>query len=390
MIMIRAARALAPKTARSSYTWLRDVCQCPKCVHPSTKQKLHRSSDRLDATVASESRTDEGRHVTWNDGHTSFYPKHFLERYASPVHIAKFHHQIPVQPWTSKSIQSVSSFFVTYSSLSSTQGLVTAIEQVSKYGILFITDVPNSKTSNEECEVRTLAEKFGYIRPTFYGLLWDVANIRNSKNIACTNLNLDLHMDLLYFHHPPQYQILHCLRNKVSGGTSAFVDAFQVAEALRELSPASFSALATTPVPFQYINNGHHLYHTHLTIELDPLQRDSVPLEKRTIKYVNYSPPFQGPLPLSKEIDHFYASLRRFADLLDAKENRYEYTMREGDAVLFDNRRVLHARTAFQDLPGVQVKEGDVNRWLKGCYLDDDALRDRYRVMKAKLESEGI
>ena len=167
---------------------------------------------------------------------------------------------------------------------------------------------------------------------------------------------------------------------------STFVDAFRVAETLRKDSPSHFKALATTLVPFQYINNGHHLYHAHPTIELDPSQADSTPLEKRPIKHVNYSPPFQAPFPLSEGLNHFYASLRSFTDLLDADENRYEYTLREGDAVLFDNRRVLHARTAFTDMPGVQIKEGDPNRWLKGCYLDDDALLDRYRVMKAKLE----
>ncbi len=176
----------------------------------------------------------------------------------------------------------------------------------------------------------------------------------------------------------------------MKGGTSFFVDAFHVAETLRENSPSSFKALATTPVPFQYINDGHHLYHAHPTIELDPLQEDSTPLIKRSIKYVNYSPPFQAPFPRSKEPDHFYASLRNFADLLDAKENRYEYTLREGDAVIFDNRRVMHARTAFTDIPGLEIEEGDANRWLKGCYLDDDAILDRYRVMKAKLDNRNV
>ncbi|KAF8639197.1 hypothetical protein AX17_001683 [Amanita inopinata Kibby_2008] len=265
------------------------------------------------------------------------------------------------------------------------------MEHVSKYGLLIVTGVPNLETSTEKCELRALASKFGEIRPTFYGLLWDVVNERNSKNIAYTNLHLDLHMDLLYFQHPPRYQILHCLRNKVAGGTSIFVDATNAAEILRRQSPSSFTTLASTSVPFQYINDGHHLYHAHPTIELDPSQAcGSVPLEDRTIMHINYSPPFQAPLSLMTSpgrLHQLYTSLRDFADLLDVSENRYEYTLREGDAVVFDNRRVLHARTSFEDIPGQEIKDGITTRWLKGCYLEADALMDRYRVMKGTLDN---
>ena len=175
-------------------TWLRDICQCPKCVHPSTRQKLRRSSDALGASIAAHSSTADGLHVTWHDGHASFYPKSFLDRYAASDHIQH------LQPWTRLSIQRTPSLFVTYSSLSTTRGLVAAMEQISTHGILFVTDVPNAETSDEQCELRTLAELFGYIRPTFYGPVWDVINVRNSKNIAYTNLHLDLHMDLLSVH----------------------------------------------------------------------------------------------------------------------------------------------------------------------------------------------
>lgn len=47
------------------------------------------------------------------------------------------------------------------------------------------------------CELRKLAETFSNIRETFYGQVWDVVNVRNSRNIAYTNLDLGLHMDLL-------------------------------------------------------------------------------------------------------------------------------------------------------------------------------------------------
>ena len=184
-----------------SYAWLRDCCRCPKCIHPATSQKLHRSSDMLDShrsTPVREQRDDDGWHITWKDNHSSFYPKSFLERYALPDLNSLV--EVPTQLWTKQSLQNLPSLFVTYSFLSTTRGLVNAIEQVSKYGILFITGVGTDKVSHQECELRILAQKFGEIRPTLYGLLWDVLNKRDSKNIAYTNLGLDVHADLMFVH----------------------------------------------------------------------------------------------------------------------------------------------------------------------------------------------
>ena len=202
-----------------------------------------------------------------------------------------------------------------------------------------------------------------------------------------------------YFQHPPRYQILHCLRNQVIGGTSIFVDALHVARKLRESHPADFDILTKTPVAFHYIVDGHHLHHEHPTIELAPLSSisssssttrssssSSEPPHQK-ISHINYSPPFQAPLFLNTPLE-FYSALARFAEMLNDPVNVFEYTLREGDAVVFDNRRVLHARTAFRDKPGVEKMKrgGEINRWLKGCYLEADALADRVRVLRAKLQ----
>jgi len=158
---------------------------------------------------------------------------------------------------------------------------------------------------------------------------------------------------------------------------------------LRKTHPEDFNILATTAVPFHYINDGHHLHYEHPTIELAPLSThiatstadDSTP----EIRHINYSPPFQAPLLLDSTPPAFYDALGRYAALLDDPKNILDYTLREGDAVLFDNRRVLHARTSFTD-DGVNAGvDGETNRWLKGCYLEADAILDRGRVLRTKL-----
>ena len=184
-----------------SYQWLRDSCQCPSCVHPSTRQKLHRTSDiPYNVAPAKEGvrAGQDGVHIKWTSGHTSFYPSTFLERYASSERLNTFHKDVHKQSWDAKLISQSSDLFLSYGSLRSDVGLLDAITQLSKYGLLFLSGVPNTETSDERCEVRRVADTFGQLRSTFYGETWDVKNIVNSRNIAYTNLFLGLHTDLSY------------------------------------------------------------------------------------------------------------------------------------------------------------------------------------------------
>ena len=175
------------------------------------------------------------------------------------------------------------------------------------------------------------------------------------------------------------------------GGSSLFVDALKAAEELRRNSPAEFRCLAETLVPFHYINNGHHLHYEHPTIELSSNpslgSANDLSLDSQTpITHVNYSPPFMAPL-FADTPPRFYDAFSEFSSLLARPENTYRYTLKEGDAVIFDNRRVLHARTAFNELEGTEEHVGETSRWLKGCYLEAEALLDRSRILRRKLET---
>jgi hypothetical protein len=185
--------------ASFSYRWLRDSCQCPSCIHPSTSQKLHKTSDiYFDIKPTGIKASDEGLHVEWMTGHSAFYATTFLERHSSPSKLFAAHRDVPRIPWDVSTISKVPNLFLPYRSLQNPSSLLAAITQLSQLGLLFVTGVPNTESSDQTCELRTLAQLFGEIRNTFYGELWDVKNVRNSRNIAYTNLDLGLHMDLLY------------------------------------------------------------------------------------------------------------------------------------------------------------------------------------------------
>jgi gamma-butyrobetaine dioxygenase len=168
----------------------------------------------------------------------------------------------------------------------------------------------------------------------------------------------------------------------VNGGTSLFVDAFAAAEKLRQTDPKAFDLLASTPVPFHYVNDGHHLHRNHTTFEL--ARFPDILTGKFELININYSPPFQAPLPPNTS-PAFFDAFAKFSELLEDKRAVYRHTLRETDAVVFDNRRVLHARTAFTD--GDVMEDGDgVNRWLKGCYFDANLMMDRGRILREKAE----
>ena len=73
----------------------------------------------------------------------------------------------------------------------------------------------------------------------------------------------------------------------------------------------------------------------------------------------------------------FYASYRLFARLL--RDPRFQLKLRllDGDLVAFDNRRVLHGRTAFSAAKSL--------RHLRGCYLTRDSVYSEAALLRRKL-----
>jgi gamma-butyrobetaine dioxygenase len=192
--------------------------------------------------------------------------------------------------------------------------------------------------------------------------------------------------DFRYFSSPPRFQALHCLRNRVEGGSSYFVDAFSAVSNMVRENPD----YVVPKIDFEYDNDGHYLHYTH------PLFMGSGVDFSMPNTAVNWSPPFQG-LPRSairkrgQSETKWFRSLDLFQKALE-RQKEWEFTLEEGDLVLFDNRRVLHARRAFRDLTeaereerGVELVEGESSRWLKGCYLDGEVVWDKLAVLHRQL-----
>lgn len=70
------------------------------------------------------------------------------------------------------------------------------LDSLVKNGIVFLNEMPVKAESDGVAPLKRAVNAIGSVRHTWYGELWDVKAEEGSKNIAYTNLDLGLHMDL--------------------------------------------------------------------------------------------------------------------------------------------------------------------------------------------------
>jgi gamma-butyrobetaine dioxygenase len=217
--------------------------------------------------------------------------------------------------------------------------------------------------SGLDCRERSVLEfagRIGFVRTTNYGDLFDVVSVPEPNNLAYSSMGLPLHTDNPYRDPTPTVQLLHCLSPASSGGLSRFSDGFAAVELLRAEHPGALDTLSTTAVEFRFIDSDVHLQHRAPIISLDAAGNTAaVRLNHRSMV-----------TPDPEIADEFYEAYLLFCKVLESRA--IEVQLKAGDVVLFDNRRVLHARTAFD----ITTK-----RHLQGCYIDIDAVLSTARIL---------
>jgi gamma-butyrobetaine dioxygenase len=124
--------------------------------------------------------------------------------------------------------------------------------------------------------------------------------------------------------------------------------------------------LTGTAVPFGYIDKETELRASLPLIQLSPRGR------VRGIRFNNRS---ARPLRLPYgEVTAFYAACPRWAALLARPDRQLNLRLAPGDCLIFDNTRILHARTAFG-------RSASPRRHLQGCYADLDGLASTLAVL---------
>jgi alpha-ketoglutarate-dependent taurine dioxygenase len=209
------------------------------------------------------------------------------------------------------------------------------LDAVVRLGFALLRGVPVAPGT-----VTAVAETFGFVRETNNGRLFDVRVVADPANLAFTSRELAPHTDNPYRDPVPTLQLLHCLRDAVSGGDTGLIDGFAAAAALRAEDPASFSLLTTIEWPFAYIDKETELRATQPLISLTPAGRiTGVRLNDRAIR------PLRG-VP-ARQAEAAYAAYRAWENVVARPEFRLTLRLAPGDCLIFDNTRILHARTAF-------------------------------------------
>src|SRR5579871_3347569 len=176
--------------------FLRDACPCPKCVDPSTRQKLFNTTDIPDdiAPRAIRLKNKGSLEVIWDHPvdhpHVSHYEPELLLHYSTPERRRHFRFPLQQQIYWDGEMMRENLLKVDYNAfLTDDQMLHKVLVQLHLYGLAFFVNVPSVNTDGGEIE--NLASRIGEVRQTFYGKTWDVKSLPQSKNIAYSLLILN-------------------------------------------------------------------------------------------------------------------------------------------------------------------------------------------------------
>lgn len=228
-----------------------------------------------------------------------------------------------------------------------------------RYGFAVLRGTPT-----EPGTVRRVADRLGYISGNNFGWVFDVRAEPSPTDLAYTPIALSAHTDQPYRRPVPGIQLLHCLRNDAPGGDSTLVDGIAAAAALATEDPEAHDALAGVETEWRYDTGDDTVVGRARVLEYDADGR---------LRQIRFSTKLDSPVQRpGVDLDTYYRGRRRLAEWLDDPAHQVVFRLEPGDAVVFDNHRLLHGRTAFDPSLG--------SRHLQGCYIDHDGPDTMYRL----------
>jgi gamma-butyrobetaine dioxygenase/trimethyllysine dioxygenase len=325
--------------------WLRHNCALD--LHPLTRERTVCSSelpDDLRASIAAVS--GDALVVRWaHDQRESRYPLAWLEEHAYA------RDRVDAPP--SNDVERITIG-------DRGEGLLATLERavgiVELEGAVVVRRAP-SVTVPPESETEPLIEAFSAaglrVIGTHFGRIEDLrtdnTTNENTDQLGYTDAAIDLHTDQPFLATPPRYQLLQGIRPADSGGDSYLVDARAAAEYLRSLDEEAYELLARTPVRFHRKQKG---FEKLLDAPILSGEGDAFQVRWSYFTLAPYRLPFA-------RMEAWYRAHDRFARLVRDPRHQLRFSLGPGDLVLYDNHRMLHARTAFRGA-----------RWLRGVYFD--------------------
>lgn len=352
------------KPERYSWFWLRDHSQDPSRYDAHTKQRKV-DTFALDPLVRGVEATLLGEliRIDWSDvSEPGLYSAHLLAEVAGLLQC-----NTPPQCWTKAPSLNELHRMSFKDVVSTDDGLRSFLDDVATLGYGLVHDMPKTHDGAE-----TLARRVGYPRETIFGGLWTLSSEMTDHNdTAYSQTYLEPHTDSTYSIDAPGLQLFCCVEREGEGGESILVDGFAIAETLRRQYPSAFEVLSRVVVQSHYLEPGIHLTAERPVIRLD---QDG---DVEQVSFNNYDrAPFR--LPPTEEME-FYRAYAKFHELLNDRETWLVIRLDPGDALLFDNWRILHGRMAYAG-----------RRVFIGCYHNREDFESRRRVLQETTDAAQV
>ena len=352
------------KKSNFNFLWLRD--NCPTAHDKDSRHRMFNILEVSENIKANEFKINQDGSliIKWSEGnHTSYYDPKWLRENCYTIK-SKQKYISPYQLWGQSLQNDLRSVNIEHDEIiSSDEGLMKWLELLHHKGIAIVKNTPVEKES-----AFPVLNRISHTRETFFKTPFEVINIPKPNNSAYTSHALRNHMDLPWFETPPGYQFLHCLINSAKGGDSSAVDGFAVADYLKKNETEVFETLVNVPLKFRDKDYTQELirgfYAPAISLTKDNDYND-----------IRFSVATMDALDCHPDImDKVYKAHHKFGNLLHDDKFQIKFRLEPGDIFSFNNRRVLHGRTAFDPNSG--------RRHLQGYYMDRDEIIGRLKFLK--------
>lgn len=325
--------------------WLRHACDQDR--HPLTRERTLDSCELPDDLSIREARIDGGAlEVLWSHGERR---SRYLLSWLSEHAYAHNRQAVPPPP------SDVAAIELAWAGSDPTPMVASALERVWRCGAVVVRRQAPAPSPADETErlIDAFAAAGLQIIGTHFGRIEDLrtdnTTNQNTDQLGYTDAAIDLHTDQPFLDEPPRLQLLQAVRQANEGGENRLVDAQAAAAYLGLLDAHALDLLRSVPVHF------HRRQKAFERLVVSPILSGEGATFRVRHSYFTMAP---HRIDFAR-MEDFYRAYDRFGRLIREPQHQVRFLLSPGDFVVYDNHRMLHARTGFRGA-----------RWLRGIYFN--------------------
>ncbi|XP_063233614.1 gamma-butyrobetaine dioxygenase-like [Bacillus rossius redtenbacheri] len=365
------------------WLWLRDNCQCAACFNSSSYSRII-NWESFDTKVfpVDVSIGEDAVRVAWSDGHESVFSLAWLleRRFTAAAQeewLTKTYQPSKVS-WGSEQFPLILRRFcykdVIESCFRSDECLLEWLESLAVHGVAFL-----ERTPHRTDQVRQLADRVAFIKKTVYGEEFHLKVQPDATNVAYLATPLQMHIDLPYYQYKPGSPSTAWCKQPAGGAVNQLTDGLRVVEHLRASHPGAYDVLAATPVEWADVarDGAREWFLVHRA----PVIREDCVGQFASINYSQQQRDSHFSVPL-ESVNKWYEACATLTQVIHHPDNTVFLKIKPGEILTFDNFRLLHGRSGYDNTPGQE-------RHLVGAYLDWDHAYSCIRVLRRDGSSRG-